>query len=300
MSDTGIEEKVGIEKYDEIDAFLTSVDTKSKATQKSYKTQYNKLKNALGKDIGKSSQNKILDVAREENNANSKQALLNIGILVRRIYTLAIDKLEKERETTKFQIIEQVKIKNTKLQEELPSLNEINEYTEYLFKNAKWFEYIINYLLINYQTRNKDLDFDIVDLKRDTKDEDKNYIWIDRDRIVFIRNNYKTAKKYGRQVDYITDPDFVTAIKRMKGIRKGKPFIPSSDQLGYYIKKATLNGLGEGNYFKIIVGENREDVQELKKMGASRGTNLNTVATYYDTSVVPEEYIKPNSFIDLD
>ena len=86
----------------------------------------------------------------------------------------------------------------------------------------------------------------------------------------------------------------------MKGIRKGKPFIPSSDQLGYYIKKATLNGLGEGNYFKIIVGENREDVQELKKMGASRGTNLNTVATYYDTSVVPEEYIKPNSFIDLD
>jgi len=286
-----------IDDYDEIEVFMTSVDSKSKATQKSYRTQYNKLRKLLGKDISESSQNKILDIANEEEKANSRQALINIGILVRRLYKLAVDKLEKARTETKDEIIKENKEKNTELQKELPTLNDLEEYTQYLYDNNKWTDFIINYLLINYQTRNKDLNFTIINRKKEATDPEKNYMWLDRNRAVFIRNNYKTAGTYGKKIDIITDKEFLTALKRVKACQKhGEEcgtFIPNEDQLGYYIKKATYNQIGEGAYFKILTNAFKGDLQKLKSMGESRGTDLNTIATNYDVSL-------QNEMIDLD
>ena len=264
-----------IENYPEFDVFMASIDGKSKATIKSYTTQYRKLKKALGdKDISESSQKTIIDVAQQEEKANSKQALINIGILVRRLYKLNVETLEKERESTKNEIVGQVKEKNAEIKDDLPSLDELEEYTEYLYENKKWFEYIINYLLINYQTRNKDLDFTIVGLKRDTKDKDKNFMWLERGRVTFIRNNYKTSNTYGTKTDVISDEKFVTALKRMKTKIGGNTFIPNPDDPSYYVKKSTYKQIGEGAYFKVLVNTNRGDLQKLKSMGESRGTCL--------------------------
>ncbi len=271
-----------IDDYSEFDVFMTSIDEKSKATQKSYKTQYNKLKKALGKDIAESSQNKIIDVAQQEEKANSKQALINIGILVRRLYKLAVDKLIEERDSTKLEIQEEVKEKNSTIKEDLPTLSELEEYTEYLYESKKWFEYIINYLLINYQTRNKDLNFTIVNLKRDTKDQTKNFIWLERNKATFIRNNYKTAGTYGTKTDVITDEKFLNAIKKMKVKLDGANFIPNENDPNYYVQKSTYKKIGEGAYFKILVDANRDSLQKIKKMSDSRGTNIDTVVEFYD------------------
>jgi len=279
-----IKEMAEIENYPEFDVFMASIDGKSKATIKSYTTQYNKLKKALGKDVSESSQNKIIDVAQQEEKPNSKQALINIGILVRRLYKLAVDKLEKERNSTKNEIIDGIKEKNSEIQEDLPTLNDLNEYTDYLYKNKKWFEYIINYLLINYQTRNKDLNFTIVNLKRDTKDKEKNFMWLERNKVTFIRNNYKTAGKYGTKIDVITDEEFLNAMKKMKTKLNEDNFIPNEDQVGYYIKKATYKQVGEGIYFKVLIKANKDDLQGLKKMSDNRGTSLDTMAIHYDTA----------------
>jgi hypothetical protein len=275
-----------IENYPEFDVFMASIDGKSKATIKSYTTQYNKLKKALGKDISESSQNKIIDIAQQQEKANSKQAIINIGIIVRRLYKLAVDKLENEREMTKTEIKSEVKEKNQNVQKDLPTLNDLDEYTDYLYKSKKWFEYIINYLLINYQTRNKDLNFTIVNLKRDTKDPERNFMWLERNKVTFIRNNYKTSGTYGTKIDVIKDEDFVAAIKKMKLKIGTDNFIPNEDNVGYFVKKSTYKEIGEGAYFKILVNANRGNLQELKKMGESRGTDLNTIATNYDTELV--------------
>ena len=276
-----------IENYPEFDVFMASIDGKSKATIKSYTTQYRKLKKALGdKDISESSQKTIIDVAQQEEKANSKQALINIGILVRRLYKLNVETLEKERESTKNEIVGQVKEKNAEIKDDLPSLDELEEYTDYLYENKKWFEYIINYLLINYQTRNKDLDFTIVGLKRETKDKDKNFMWLERGRVTFIRNNYKTSNTYGTKTDVISDEKFVTALKRMKTKIGGNTFIPNPDDPSYYVKKSTYKQIGEGAYFKVLVNTNRGDLQKLKSMGNSRGTALDTIATNYDIALV--------------
>lgn len=275
-----------IENYPEFDVFMASIDGRSKATIKSYTTQYNKLKKALGKDISESSQNKIIDISQQEEKANSKQALINIGIIVRRLYKLAVDKLENEREMTKKEIQNQVKEKNENVRKDLPTLNDLDEYTDYLYNSKKWFEYIINYLLINYQTRNKDLNFTIVNLKRDTKDPERNFMWLERNKVTFIRNNYKTSGTYGTKIDVIKDEEFVTAIKKMKLKIGTDNFIPNEDNVGYFVKKSTYKEIGEGAYFKILVNANRGNLQELKKMGESRGTDLNTIATNYDTDLV--------------
>lgn len=275
-----------IENYPEFDVFMASIDGKSKATIKSYTTQYRKLKKALDKDISESSQKSIIDVAQQEEKANSKQALINIGILVRRLYKLNVDTLIKERDSTKDEITSQVKEKNAEIKDDLPSLDELEEYTEYLYENKKWFEYIINYLLINYQTRNKDLDFTIVGLKRDTKDKDKNFMWLERGKVTFIRNNYKTSGTYGTKTDVISDEKFVTAMKRMKTKIGTNSFIPNPDDPSYYVKKSTYKQIGEGAYFKVLVNTNRGDLQKLKSMGESRGTALDTIATNYDIALV--------------
>ena len=78
----------------------------------------------------------------------------------------------------------------------------------------------------------------------------------------------------------ITDKEFITAMKRIKS--RGDTLVPNPDNLGYWIKKATLDSIGEGAYFKIIVNAYKGNLQEIKKMSESRGTDIKTIAESYD------------------
>ena len=96
--------------------------------------------------------------------------------------------------------------------------------------------------------------FDFVTLKKNTKDDTKNYLWLNTKTktVHYIRNVYKTAKivkpdgtttGYGQKIIKITDPLFVGAIKILATLQKkeNKPivFFPSTDNIAYYIKKLT-------------------------------------------------------------
>jgi hypothetical protein len=270
----------------ELEKLIESVADKSVNTQKSYKTQYNKLHKLLGKDVNETSEKKLIEVVLEQPNNNQKQALINIGILIRRLYKLSTTKLEALREKLKENLKTDVKEKNAVLKDTLPSYSELVEYTDYLWEKMEWKDYIINYLLINYQVRNQDLVFDIVNKKRDTKDTDKNYMWITPKKVVYTRNVYKTASTYGKKTDTITDPKFILAVKRVYACSKRDEecgvFIPTLSQVGYYIKKATYKQLGEGAYVKIIINHFRKDLTKLKSISENRGSSLTTLAENYD------------------
>ena len=111
-------------------------------------------------------------------------------------------------------------------------------------------------------------------------------MWLERGRVTFIRNNYKTSNTYGTKTDVISDEKFLTAMKRMKTKIGTNNFIPNPDDPSYYVKKSTYKQIGEGAYFKILVDSNRGDLQKLKSMGNSRGTALDTIATNYDIALV--------------
>ena len=275
-----------IYKMAELQEFIKSVSDKSVNTQKAYKTQYNKLHKLLGKDVNETSEKKLMEIILEQPNNNGKQALINISILVRRIYGLKTEKLENLREKLKGDLKEDVKEKNAVLKDTLPSYEDLVEFTDHLWSKMEWRDYIINYLLLHYQVRNQDLVFDIVNKKKQTKDTDKNFMWLSPKKVVYTRNVYKTAKSYGKKTDIITDPKFIVAVKRVYACSSRDEecgvFIPTLSQAGYYIKKATYKQLGEGNYVKIIINHFRKDFSMLKTISENRGSSLTTLAENYD------------------
>ena len=270
----------------EYDKFMKSVEDKSTATQKQYRIQYNKLYKLLDKPVNETSENKILEIVKEQSNVNNQQALLNIGLVVRKLYGLSVKKLEDFREKNKKTITADIKKKNVELKETLPSYDDLIQYTEILWESSEWTDYIINYLLINYQVRNEDLDFTIIKRKKDANDTTKNYIWLQSGKVTYIRNRYKTDKTYGKKVNVITNKQFITAIRRVLGCQDSELkcgiFIPNKSSIAYYIIKATYKQLGEGKYVKIIINHFRKNLDKLKEISENRGTSLNEILKSYD------------------
>ena len=284
----------------EYEKFMNSIKEKSDATKKQYRIQYNKLFKLTEKPIAETSEKKIIEILNEIENKNNSQALLNIALLIRKGEGLSVAQLEKRRKQDKNKLIESVKEKNVELRENLPSYNDIVEYMNYLYDKGEWTDYIINYLLINLQVRNQDLDFTIVLKKKDATDNNKNYMWLQntKGKATYIRNVYKTATiqapdgqdhGYGQKVNNITDKKFIIALRRVLGCQKSGldcgVFIPNKASIHYYLQKATYKSLGEGNYFKIIVNHFRNDVDKLKEISANRGTDLRTILTSYDINM---------------
>ena len=271
----------------EFDRFMESVENKSENTKKAYKIQYKKLKGLLGKDIGEASQRTLIKTIQEHDNPNGRQALVNIAILIRRLDKNSVSELEDLREKLKGDIKTEVKKKNVNLPKSLPSYEDLVEYTNMLYDQSDWTDYIINYLLLNYNVRNKDLLFDIIRRKKLAKaDKSKNYLWLSDSFVEFIRNDYKTSGTYGQKSVKIKDKKFMTAVRRVFACQKHDEdcgvFIPNPSQLGYYLKKATLGGIGETLYNKIIINHFRNDIDKLKKIADDRGTNISTLLEFYD------------------
>tara|TARA_R110002096_G_scaffold39905_3_gene108782 strand:+ start:153 stop:1019 length:867 start_codon:yes stop_codon:yes gene_type:complete len=282
----------------ELKDFENFIKDKSANTIKSYKQQYNKLKKIVDTemeqtiDIQNISEKNILEFVSNENNLNSQQALLNIAILIRKMQKppQPITKLEKQREENKSKLQGFVKEKNEKLKSNgLPTYQDLLDYLAFLYNSERWTDFIINYLLIYFNTRNMDLNFELVPFKRDIKaNPDINYLWYSKraKKATLYRRDYKTVGKYGMKQNIITDPKFLNAIKQIFECRKKGEgcgvFIPNKENVGYYIQKATLDNLGEGTYVKIIINHFRNNLDKLSEISDNRGTSLKILKESYD------------------
>jgi len=281
----------------ELTKFKEFIKDKSANTIKSYIQQYNKLKKIVDAEmeqeieIANISEKNILQFVSDENNLNSQQALLNIAIMIRKMNKSPTSKLEKKRDENKEKLKDFVKEKNQKLKSDnLPSYQDLLDYLEFLYNAKRWTDFIINYLLIYYHTRNEDVNFELVPFKRDIKaNPDINYLWYSKraKKATLYRRNYKTAGNYGMKTDTITDTKFLNAIKeifecRKKGEESCSVFIPNKENVGYFVKKSTLDNLGENMYNKIIVTHFRNNLDKLNEISKSRGTDLKTLYTNYD------------------
>ena len=280
----------------ELENFTEFIKDKSANTIKSYKQQYNKLKKIVDKEMEQSveiqnvSEKNILEFVNNENNLNSQQALLNIAIMIRKMNKSPTSKLEKQREDNKQKLQGFVKEKNEKLKSNgLPTYQDLLDYLAFLYNSERWTDFIINYLLIYFNTRNMDLNFELVSFKRDIKaNPDINYLWYSKraKKATLYRRDYKTVGKYGMKQNIITDPKFLNAIKQIFECRKKGEgcgvFIANKENVGYYIQKATLDNLGEGTYVKIIINHFRNNLDKLNEISDNRGTSLKILKASYD------------------
>jgi hypothetical protein len=271
---------------DKLEKYLLGVSSVTKKyfsenTKKSYLRFYDKLTDYLEKEICESSQIKIIQASEEEKNNNSKQGILNIGIIMRNLERLDVKDLEKQRDKNKESIIGDVKKSNVDI--DLPSYEDIEDYINYLYENNKWTDYIINYLLFYYQVRNLDVNFKIITKLKDAIDKETNYMWISASKVVWIRRVYKTANTYGQKKITILDKKLLTALRRVE--KRGDVFIPNEEGLGYYIKKSTFKGIGEGKYIKIVIDHFRGNLQKIKEISENRGTSVDILLSNYDIAL---------------
>ena len=260
----------------------------SQKTQTNYKNYYKRLSALLGgKEIIKSSNKKIIKVLKDDKEipSSSKLALLNVAIVIKQTHELKTDELIKFRDTGREKLSEQIATKNIELNEELPSLKELNTFMNELYKEKDYDAYLVNYLLINFGVRNMDLDLIITIDKEDVRPGD-NYLLVQKSTIKYIRYNYKTAETYGAKVNTIRSQKVMRACLELLGNepnalllarKNGKRIADNS--LNNAVSSKTFDGIGESKYFKIIVRDSGKSVAILSK---NRGTGVATISSNYD------------------
>lgn len=74
-------------------------------------------------------------------------------------------------------------------------------------------------------------------------------------------------------------------IEVMKTKKKEEPLIPVAS-IGYYVKKAAYNEIGETLYMKIIIKHKQTELNKIKEISLSRGTSINTLINSFDLNLL--------------
>jgi len=219
------------------------------------------------------------------NNPNTLSLYLNMIILVRRHLNLEHEKLIKLRNDLRTEIIKLRKENMSSTKSELPSYNEINEKLNELVG----IRYILNYLLITYGTRNKDLNLLYVN-KLPSNKEDENYLVQTKNSIKLDINDYKTDNTFGNKSITITDKKFKEELNKLN-LKDNTYILPKRDgsklkvnSFNDKVLSLTIDGLGETKIFKILVKHllDKKDFSKLEELVNSRGTSLSTIMKSYN------------------
>ena len=209
----------------------------------------------------------------------------------------ALDKILKQRKR-EIQVS-----KNKILKENLPTYKEISDAIK---KETDARKYITSFIIFKISTRNQDVALaDLHSKPKNQYDEKRNHLIVDGNKVIFIRNVYKTAKKYGQKKNIIAVKKFVDMVKEVLGDADTKPLFSRKNgehitpaSIASYLKKYVVLGLNEGQIIKAVLKHADEQgsggYDMLRKISHNRGTGINVLLQEYDISNVkePSEVVK--------
>jgi hypothetical protein len=287
---------------EELDSFFLENPKLSKNTQKTYALAYNKIVDLLNVDtLNDVPQKDIIQMVKKIDNPNSRVMLINISMNIKKHFENRTDLLNIERERIKRQINENKNNKKEEKKDNLPTRKDLERYLNDLYLDEEYRAFIINYLLLNYYVRNKDLDLIIVTNKEDFKKlgvkGDQNVVYAGSKNI-YLRNQYKTFKQYGQKKYAFNSTKFSKAVKKFVEQQNSEEDIVyllsdkngnriTNDSIGNYIKRFTLNKLTESDYNKIAVSQVKDmsDYPLLKSISEKRGTSVPTLVSEYNLNI---------------
>ena len=287
---------------EEITSYFLENPKLSKNTQKTYLQAFNKLVDLMNIDSLNGAPQKDIIVAVEKiTNPNSRVMLINIAMNIKKHYENRTDMLKTERERIKRQINENKNNKKDEKKDNLPTRRDLERYLNDLYLDGEFRAFIINYLLLNYYVRNKDLDIVIVNNKEDYKKlgvkGDDNVVFAGSKNI-YLRNQYKTVKQYGQKKYSFNSTKFSKAVNKFVEQQNSEEDIVyllsdkngnriTNDSIGNYIKRFTLNKLTESDYNKIAVSQIKDmsDYADLKSISERRGTSVPTLVSEYNLNI---------------
>lgn len=257
-------------------------------SKRTYRNNYSRITAILNKQLKDADQELIIFVITELSNGsiNNELTYLNIPIMVKQFYGKPTDKLNSRREQL-FTLREKQQKKSVEL--DLPTYTDVKTYVN----NLTGVKYIVNYLLLMYGVRNKDVNV-FVTTRGDTKniDTNLNYLLVKGREIEWIRNDYKTSTTYGQQRITIKAKKFIEEVKALPlntFILSGTQQPIAESSLSNIISRMLYNHKGrnltEGDYFKINVLHLQTQPNSYSKiiaLGDIRGTSAETIEQYYN------------------
>ena len=213
-------------------------------------------------------------------NPNTRLDMLNLIIVIRNELELSVEKLKEYRSELKQQ---QKAHQVTKMQTAGDKLMSYEDFTKALgeaYQKEEYKKYIVNTLMMRYGVRNKDLNLSIVKTKKEMKDGE-NYLLLKKDKVVYIRDDYKTHKTYGKKTHEIHDNLFHEAVKKT-GVGK----LIAEAQISNGLRKLYINKHNEAKIFKLLIDHyyDADDSVSIKRLAADRGTSLSVVQGFYNVN----------------
>ena len=226
----------------------------------------------LGGDI-KWDEDKLIDFIKEKYNRGSQQKIISSTLSKYRHYRGKTTETIREflRQANDESSVLQ-REKNDKLKENLPSVDFKKMLSKY-YKDKDYKKFVILYLLMNYNTRNKDLVLRVVKDEKDLN-KDENFLWIRDKDVVYIRNDYKTKERYGGKRDVIKAKKFFNAVQDLESL------LVNNNNLDRQVKEVT-GGINQSTMFKMLISSNN-NLKSIAKASKARGTNMETIAKSYD------------------
>jgi hypothetical protein len=227
----------------------------------------------------------------EPNTPAAKQTLLNVAIVLKQVFStekkpIIVEPLIEQR-TQYIKDIKQhtAEVTNKDLKESLPTYKQLVTFRDNLFKDGKFTDYVINYLLMT-GVRNKDVNAIITRSDKDLK-KDKNYLIINKASVKYIRDDYKTKEKYHTKKEVIKDKKLIEALNALLGDKEELPLLNTGGQqiaetsLSKFVSTRTLDGIGQASIFKVMINA---QPKKNEKLAAMRGTDLQIVKEFYDVN----------------
>tara|TARA_R110002012_G_scaffold161812_1_gene324040 strand:+ start:14 stop:892 length:879 start_codon:yes stop_codon:yes gene_type:complete len=286
---------------DEWENYVKQSCFKSKYTITSYKNAHRRLTDYLGSPIKDATQKEIIDAINElAGNPNTKASLLNCGIVFYNLSELNNDLLLKHKLTITEEINKHRNEKATEKSLTLPTKSELEQRLKQLFIDERWNDFIILWLMINYNTRNADVNLEIVNsIHKAKKDKTRNYLVRRKEDFVFIRNSFKTSRTYGSKKHFFKSIHMNRAVKYF--INQLPPDLPvflihqngeplSDLSISNKIKSIS-GGLTESDINKIQVSaiQDFSDYKALQLMADRRGTDTDTLINHYNLNFLKKE-----------
>jgi hypothetical protein len=206
--------------------------------------------------------------------------MLNLIIVLRNIKELSVEKLKEYRSELKQQQKAHQVSKMADAGDKLMSYEDFTKALGEAYQKEEWKKYIVNTLMMRYGVRNKDLNLSIVKTKKEMKDGE-NYLLLKKDKVIYIRDDYKTHKTYGKKTHEIVDKLFHEAVKKT-GVGK----LIAEAQTSNGLRKLYINKMGEAKVFKMMIDHyyDADEPASIKRLAADRGTSLSVVQGFYNVN----------------
>jgi len=279
----------------EFDEFVAKSEREfSPGTLKQYKSQFNIIKIAFPdtelRDVPNAELLEYINTAKAKGGKdltlNTKKNLLNLLVMIKKQVSYEeYSELYNARETFRSDVDTELKKKHEAMDlSEKPTYEKLRNYLNKQSKHS----YIINYLLLNYAVRNKDLNVTITKYDRDAGIPDSgNWLLIGGEpTITYVRNDYKTVRTHGQLVYDINNVKFYNTVTELFDREEYK--LLRTKQIDQEIRSYTLTGIGEIEITKILVHHylTKNSYSNIFELSQRRGTSVDTLLQNYNWNYI--------------